>query len=209
MRRGVRKDYLKGSRRNGRGYAPYPFDRFLESRLGRLWDEVYSEICQEFDSRSLAGYSFLRDLKWHVATDCWIGAETGTVYSSRWGGSSVENEFYVHPFTGVLCWAEKIDRSHPEPPVAKLPIEEGHAYEKIDGIWYETWYDGPFEMPWNFIGGWHSWELHHKWLIRKKVQLGKKKLQELKVRNGQGCLYDRCKRCGADYRCVHRIIDRV
>src|SRR5208282_742043 len=123
-------------RRNGRAHAPFPFDGFLNSRLGRLWDEVYSEVSEAFDHRSLSGYSFFRDLRWHVQTKCWIGAESGNIYSSDCCGSVVQNEFYVHPWTGLLCWAEPIDRTRPDPPKTKVDLKDGKSYEKIDGIWY-------------------------------------------------------------------------
>src|SRR5208283_3055376 len=80
--------------------------------------------------------TLFRDLRWHVQTKCWIGAESGNIYSSEWGGSVVQNEFYVHPWTGLLCWAEPIDRTRPDPPKTKVDLKDGKSYEKIDGIWY-------------------------------------------------------------------------
>src|SRR5271166_5260179 len=137
MRQGVRKDYLKGSRRNGRSHSPYPFDRLLTSRLGRPWDEVFSELCAEFDNRSWAGSSFRRDLKWHVKTCCYIGAETGAVYHESDGyPGRVSDEFYVHPFTGILCWAAGVPREKTERPVTEIKLDEFKTLSKVDGIWY-------------------------------------------------------------------------
>jgi hypothetical protein len=212
MRHGVRKDYLKGSRRNGRGHSPYPFDRLLESRLGRPWDDVFSELCAEFDNRSLAGYSFRRDLKWHVATNCWIGAETGTIYGGSYGSneSAVSNEFYVHPWTGLLCWAPPVvhDRREQEVTIileggAKDKTEAISYLEKTDGIWYRhqitrRWMEKDI------------WGREYERTVTEKKQLGKKELRVLGLRNsGPSEFIGRCVKCGAHCTatggCIHAV----
>lgn len=92
MRHGVSKEFLDGTRRHG--CARLPIKKFLASRIGQPWDEVYSEISQEFDHRSYVGHIFYRNLKWYVEVDCWVGAETGTIYDSR---DMKVDGFYVHP----------------------------------------------------------------------------------------------------------------
>jgi hypothetical protein len=204
MRQSVSKDYLKGSSRHHRGHSPFPFDRFLNSRLGRPWDEVYSEVSKAFDHRSYAGYSFFRDLGWHVATNCWIGAETGNIYSSEWGASVVQNEFYVHPWTGILSWAEPIDRSRPEQPKTEVAIEverdrfgkivSGKYYEKVDGIWYyfENYsieHEGFTNIrPWGGeaveIDGEKLYRVTWTEHVNIKRQLSKKELRENGLHNG-------------------------
>ncbi len=204
MRHAVRKDYLKGSRRNGRGHAPYPFDRFLESRLGRPWDDVYSEICAEFDRRSYVGYRFLRDLDWHVATNCWIGAETGTIYGGCYGSneSPVSNEFYIHPWTGLLCWAPPINHPRPERPVTKIIVDDDHYHEMVDGIWYT------FEL--THILEKDFWGRPYTRTAVEKKQLGKKELRVLGLCNsGPAEFTGRCVKCGAHRTaiggCVHAV----
>jgi hypothetical protein len=224
MRTGVRKDYLKGSRRHGRGHSPYPFDRLLASRLGRRWDEVFSEFCSEFDHRSLAGYSFHRDLKWHVATDCWVGAETGTVYRvDRWGGDApVNNEFYVHPFTGVLCWADPIIRPKEEKEVVHHDLGDGKSYDKVDGVWYflhnyTIEHEGFTSIPPSYVRPGRTvlvdgveqyivkWTEH----VNIKHQLSRKELRTLGLANAGAPYGQRCAVCGFDCKtntkCVHAI----
>jgi hypothetical protein len=193
MRQGVSKEYLNGSRRNGRGYRPFPFDRFLTSRLGRLWDDVYAEVSAEFDHRSNVGRNFFRDLRWHVVTSCWIGAETGTIYATGpWsrGDCPVENEFYVHPHTGVLCWADKIERPRAEHPVDKIDVDADHFHQRIDGIWYTF-----------TTTRWEDTDFYGRPYTRTEVskcQLGKKELRELGVFNGSKPQFNgRCSKCGA------------
>ena len=220
----------KGSSRHHRGHSPFPFDRFLNSRLGRPWDEVYSEVSQSFDHRSYAGHSFFRDLRWHVATNCWIGAETGTLYSNEYGGSVVQNEFYVHPWTGILSWAEPVDRTWPNPPKTQVDIEvkrddygkilTGKFYEKVDGIWYyfETYsiehqgftnicpYDG-WRGETVEIDGEKLYRLTWNEHINIKRQLSKKELRQNGLHNGSRFnAWKRCAVCGANgFRCIHII----
>lgn len=205
MRKGVRKDYLKGSRRHGRGHSPYPFDRLLESRLGRPWDDVFSELCTEFDNRSWAGSSFRRDLKWHVATNCWIGAETGTIYGGTFGSntSPISNEFYVHPFTGLLCWGPPIDHPRRDHLVTKIKVDEDTYHEMENGIWFTH----------RIARRWMEKDIYgreYERTITEKRQMGKKELRDLGLRNsGPAEFTGRCVKCGAHRTtnggCVHAL----
>lgn len=220
MRTGVRKDYLKGSRRNGRSHSPYPFDRLLTSRLGRLWDDVYSELCSEFDNRSWAGSSFRRDLKWHVATNCWIGAETGTIYGGTYcaGESPVSNEFYVHPFTGILSWADPIVRDKTPRPVEKIDLKDGKSLNKIDGIWYFlhdysieheglTDHRPSYVRPKDVVLVEGVEQYLVKWTehVSIKRQLSRKELRTHGLANAGKPYGKRCAVCGFDGKCVHAL----
>jgi hypothetical protein len=220
MRQGVRKDYLKGSRRHGRGHSPYPFDRLLASRLGRRWDDVFSEFCSEFDSRSLPGHSFLRDLRWHVATNCWVGAETGTIYRvDRWGGDApVNDEFYVHPFTGILSWADPIIREKAERPVEKIDLKDGKSLEKIDGIWYflhnyNIEHEGLTNLRPSYVrpkdvvlvDGVEQYIVKWTEHVNIKRQLSKKELRTHGLANAGKPYGKRCAVWGFDGKCVHAL----
>src|SRR5208337_1291358 len=43
-----------------------PLYRFLEKNCGRLWDEVYAEICEAADHRSIRGYHLLQHVGFFV-----------------------------------------------------------------------------------------------------------------------------------------------
>jgi hypothetical protein len=177
MRHGVSKEYLNGSRRGRRNYRSFPFDRFLQSRLGRPWNDVYAEVCQEFDSRSYRGQQFLHILEWNVNTHCWI--EDGVIYChSPYVGTRPVDEYYVHPETGLLSYAEPIKRHYPVPPCTHIKIDDLHFYDKIDGIWYYSVYEvNPYYVHWSRFED-------RKILIVSKRQLGKKELRKLGLVNG-------------------------
>ena len=134
-----RYTYLKGSGRSSHArYHHIPMDEFLFSRLGTPWDDVYSEFSAVFrrKTRSYVSYRFFSDLDWRVERNCWVGAKTGKVYRSTEG--EVLDGFYVHPLTGLLCYAGHRERWRRRSVVAPgfIKIDEKTAYAKIDGIWY-------------------------------------------------------------------------
>jgi hypothetical protein len=63
-----------------------PCDRFLASRDGRPWNDVYSEICRRFDRRTMAGR--------HVTEDHLL-ASVETSRTFIWGRSAPRTRFYV------------------------------------------------------------------------------------------------------------------
>lgn len=128
---------------DSRMFDGYPSDysilyRFLRSRVGRPWDDVYSEICAEADGRSHDGYRFRQSVLNVVETDTRIDEQgdvangRGTKLRRTWGRS-----FYVHPETGVLEYANNNRRV-----VADLPRtvfeSEGRLYHQHEGVWYEV-----------------------------------------------------------------------
>lgn len=144
MRHGISKEYARGTRRY-RWCGRFPMEKFLQSRLGEKWSDVHKEMSEEFDRRTYSGYLFWRYEfgKWQgsIAVNCWIGAETGTVYNNGHRGEERVDGFYVHPFTGIIC------HQAPLPPLqrvkgecTRIVLNDRTAYEKIEGIWYFTKY---------------------------------------------------------------------
>lgn len=109
-----------------------PIYRFLHKNVGRPWDDVYSEICENQDRRSTQGFHFLEHIGWAVAQDViMIG---GKPYQTRWGRRENFLDFpytgyYVNPDTGILCEGER--RTY-----------GGHAPAPVESIhWYgDTWF---------------------------------------------------------------------
>lgn len=110
--------------------------RFLKSRQGRPWDEVYSEICQQADYRSHSGHH-LREWIGHLVdqncriVDGEICDEHGIKTGSWW------NQFYVHPETKTLEFVEhrRYRRSENEQRVFEM---DDVLYHKHDDIWYRV-----------------------------------------------------------------------
>lgn len=173
MLRGVRKEYLKGTRRH---FGPmFPVEKFLYSRVGLPWSEVHSELSQEFDRRTRAGYKFWSWFDRTVATNCWIGAETGKIYASDdWYVDQEVFGLYVHPFTGILSYRERPRKEpRPDPVVECIKFDALRRYEKIMGIWYYLEYRVDRTSIWGTGIP----------MISKKHQLNKKEMRRFNLTN--------------------------
>jgi hypothetical protein len=110
-----------------------PLERFLETAVGRLWDDVYSEIRANIDVRKAIGL--------HVMTHLWHFVERnvemldGIPYETKGGYNRVyeANGLYVHPETGILCRHEAAYRRRVRhiPPVDSLHWY-GDIYFKLE-----------------------------------------------------------------------------
>ncbi len=85
-----------------------PLRRFLRSQVGRRWDDVYSEMVQHTDTRSMVGRHFWIHVFQYVELECHLEKD-GKVYDNitySYRGKSETTGFYVHPTTGILCYKE-------------------------------------------------------------------------------------------------------
>jgi hypothetical protein len=80
-----------------------PLKRFLHSRVGRVWNDVHSEISQQLDNRSLMGGRHVWTHVWQfVSLNCYLGAD-GLFYElSRYGHTFKINGLFVHPESLIL-----------------------------------------------------------------------------------------------------------
>lgn len=112
--------------------------RFLRSRLGKPWNDVYSEICQNADCRSYNGYELRNWLDYLVDQNCKM--IDGVVYDDR-GEVAIENHwrtFYVHPETGILEESQGSRRWRPQAPKQTIYELDEQLYHKHFGIWYRV-----------------------------------------------------------------------
>lgn len=105
-----------------------PLRRFLESRVGRHWDDVYSEVCQFISLSSTMQRHILEHLDGYVIKEVQIidGKPYSTVDGSRGYGPrpltsrGSYTQFYVHPETGILSKAPQQTSSKPRRPQITL-----------------------------------------------------------------------------------------
>ena len=114
-----------------------PLDRYLRSQVGRLWDDVYSDICQHLNRNSAVQYHVFQHLAHMVDLD--LNLVDGKVRSPTGYGPS-PGELYVHPTTGRLCCQDRkpsVRRSNKNSDVHKCPSNPLVQYHRIEGVWYE------------------------------------------------------------------------
>ncbi|WP_242056621.1 MULTISPECIES: hypothetical protein [unclassified Nostoc] len=97
-----------------------PLRRFLRSKIGQPWNDVYSELCQRLKTNTMAGQ--------HVIDHVWDYVERhveiidGSLYSQPERGyqipldGSYRDRFYIHPETGILCAVKKVPRKQQQKP---------------------------------------------------------------------------------------------
>jgi hypothetical protein len=83
-----------------------PLRKYLRKQVGRRWDDIWSEVTDVLDQRDIRDKHVLLHIRLEVERRCWMGV-SGTVYTQRRYSSlyGAVTGLYVHPFTGVLCWA--------------------------------------------------------------------------------------------------------
>ena len=116
-----------------------PLRQFLISRVGRKWDDVYSEIRERLNPNSTAQIHILSHVDDMVEPHVWID-ESGQPHSkphARWA-SLRGGEMYVHPLTGMLCrlpegraaWKRRKQADQDKKVIGDKELR------RIDGIWY-------------------------------------------------------------------------
>ena len=106
-----------------------PLRRFLRSRIGRPWDEVYAEICAHINLGSAVQKHVLDHLRDFVAEH--VEIVDGVPHERRWGvlgyvGQS-RSRLWVCPRTGLLRFAARAPRREPEPVARRVAVVSGDS----------------------------------------------------------------------------------
>ena len=163
-----------------------PLWRFLRSRCGRPWDDVYGEICQRINRDSAVQLHVWQHLMWAVArTPIQVQKllEDAHRFRSR-------NDFYVEPQTGILREVRsRRGRWRAKGPANRLEAD-GRHYRRIEGIWYEIelapipshgikFWDAVLRRSSPSPGELHDCHGRHAYAVRKR-QLGKREIRRLR-----------------------------
>lgn len=85
-----------------------PLRRFLQSQVGKKWNEIYSELSQSLDKRSLTGRHIWQHVWMEVERD--VRIESDGKIRSRFPYSYIIKGLYIHPKTGILCQVKREKR---------------------------------------------------------------------------------------------------
>jgi len=136
--------------------SDYPYNkvrRFITSRVGQYWNDVFSEFChldwvpRQYKTKEQIGRivelnTFLKDEKVWYYGGGFMGVNEHSIDTA--GYYSRHEFFYVHPKTGILC--HKQNKGHlsykqqEEERKAKYMkiLGDYHQLLKLDGVWYEV-----------------------------------------------------------------------
>lgn len=128
-----------------------PLRQLLRSKVGQPWNDVYSELCQRLDIKSMTA-RHVRDHIWDYV-ELHVEMIEGVPYGKPTWGSWVRldrtyrTQFYVHPETGILCEVEKVSRQPYKWSLQEqsrrrygstdiFTADRFRQYHKLNGIWY-------------------------------------------------------------------------
>lgn len=122
-----------------------PLRRFVRSHIGQPWNDVYSKLCQQLDSSTMAGQHVLDHMRDYVELHVELidGIPHEKCRRQYRLAQRCRFKLYVHPETGILCDA-KTDSQRAiaslSPSPKKQPniiqIDAYHEYHKLNDIWY-------------------------------------------------------------------------
>lgn len=112
-----------------------PVKRYLRSQVGRLWNDVFSDICAVNDPRSKTQYDLREYIRYAVHTNVVLvdGEPQDT------DGHSIWRDHWVHPDTGILMAAPEYKRrrwSGWRKKFDQVPIDATQKYVRVKGLWY-------------------------------------------------------------------------
>lgn len=183
---------LYGGRRKRFSDVLSPLRRYLRKNVGRPWNKVYSEIREHLDDRSIMGRHLFEHLSQEVELHAVL--EDGVVYNMRrYRGRSPITGFYVHPRTGLLCWAPRRNyrqerlAHEARQEVTRVPISTLASFIKVAGIWYRAEYEElepPARLPTTGAPDWLWHQKGSRWFhLTSKKQCGEKELRANRLVN--------------------------
>ena len=159
-----------------RGPNCTPMIRFLGSRVGKLWTDVYREICER--ATGLRGREMKRVLDWFVDI---VGNDVTRDFRGY------RDEFYVDD-DGILRlekarrsrWRQRNQKQDPD----KFCIGD-RRFERINGCWFEVWYEVADRNHWRWCPiSQERYLVYSKGeYMSHKKQLSKKEMKAVKVSN--------------------------
>lgn len=129
-----------------------PLRRFLDSQVGRRWDDVYAEICENLDTGSTVKQHVRQHIEDFIELKTYVGEDDEIWCTPRWGAAyRVEETYafrqlYVDPRDGVIRRGKAPSWKQDQKARAAERRREKHAkerviskelrFEKIDGVWF-------------------------------------------------------------------------
>lgn len=133
-------------------YAYRTIRRYTRSQVGKVWDDVYSEICKKFRTEAAKALDMKTLFADEVEQKTWV-EDDGKIYYRGWGGrmccaEEECNTLYVDPRTGILCISngdsyrikqKNREKERNEEAIAWRKIVcEKFQFHKVDGNWFRV-----------------------------------------------------------------------
>lgn len=169
-----------------------PLRKYLRKQVGRPWNTIYSELSATLDKRSLSGRHIWGHILSDIEVHCYMGID-GKVYSRKPYQSWPVDGLFVHPTTGLVCWAKKTRFRYVAPlDLTVVDLADGRKLRQISGIWYEATYvksETPYLARWTAFreGSHHRYYreagTNVEYVLMHKRQLSSRELKTYGVQN--------------------------
>lgn len=117
-----------------------PLRKYLRKQAGRPWDDVYSELREHLDFRSVSGLHIWDHVKQEVELHC-VAYGKAIWQRGRYGSGGPVSGLYVHPVSRLLCYEdERFTRYRKPKPDDVVVLEPSVSLHRFDGIWYRVRY---------------------------------------------------------------------
>ena len=185
-----------------------PLKRYLMKQRGRIWNDVFSEICSELDTGSTVKMHIREHVADFIMVNIHVNANGHWIGQDRWQGARPLDEWwpdlYVDPFDGLvketslLCNKLGIVRkaryrwqAHtPQGPFDDFKrLASTQAFWMRNGLWFELRLTADpkcssAQLREELIK--QAWRDHGRWEIRSIKQLSRKELKISKLANNEG-----------------------
>lgn len=122
--------------RKCRAHNYNPLRRYLASKVGQQWNDVFSDICANNDLRNKVQGDLREHLTWTVHTN--VEVVDGEPFATD--GYRIWRDFWVHPDTGALMKAPQWKRRRwvHKTEWEQIAIDSETKYVKVDGVWFKV-----------------------------------------------------------------------
>ncbi len=128
-----------------------PLKRFLLKAVGRSWNKVYSEICENINVTNTVQNHIRQHVPDFVALH--VTLINKKPHDPRYG-HIIWHPMYVHPVTGILCKTPKKARTKykQKPTFEQIAIDKYHKYVKVEDLWYFVTFKDIPDNEWTKLG---------------------------------------------------------
>lgn len=115
-----------------------PLKRFFRSKVGCLWNKVFSEVCQNLPLDSTVKRHVRQHISDFVATNCWMAKSGKIMQNSQYGVIELFKDFYVLNTDGILRYKQRSKKfKYKEAKTVPTVEANKQKFVLVDNIWYE------------------------------------------------------------------------
>lgn len=120
-----------------------PIYRFLNKQVGRPWNKVYSELCEQLDKRKLTHKHVFDHIEQYVEKDVYRGKDKvwyhTTGYSYQPGPHYASRRvigLFVNPHNGLIQRQKALPEKEQPKDLDTIKVDKENEYRRLGGLWF-------------------------------------------------------------------------